>query len=80
MMQKLKTFKKYSTLSHQPGTPWGHTGNVQKRNVENVPNDPKVGRLLKNTQHFHTNLGHLGGTIGMFTNYFQEVHFTKNYI
>ena len=42
MTQKLKTFKKYSTLSHQPGTPWGHTGNVQKRNVENVPNDPKV--------------------------------------
>ena len=25
MTQKLKTFKKYSTLSHQPGTPWGHT-------------------------------------------------------
>ena len=24
-MQKLKTYKKYSTLSHQPGTPWGHT-------------------------------------------------------
>ena len=42
MMQKLKTFKKYSTLSHQPGTPWG--------------------------------------TLGMFMNYFQEVHFVKNYI
>ena len=25
MTQKLKTFKKYSTLSHQAGTPWGHT-------------------------------------------------------
>ena len=24
-MQKLNTYKKYSTLSHQPGTPWGHT-------------------------------------------------------
>ena len=41
---------------------------------------PKSWRLLKNTQHFHTNLGHLGDTIGMFTNYFQEVHFAKNYI
>ena len=30
MTQKLKTFKKYSTLSHQPGTPWGHTRNVHK--------------------------------------------------
>ena len=24
-MQKLKTYKKYSTLSQQPRTPWGHT-------------------------------------------------------
>ena len=27
-MQKLKTYKKYSTLSHQPGTPWGHTRDI----------------------------------------------------
>ena len=30
MMQKLKTFKKYSTLSRQPVTPWGHTRNVHE--------------------------------------------------
>ena len=30
MMQKLKTSEKYSTLSHQPGTSWGHTRNVQE--------------------------------------------------
>ena len=30
MMQKLKTFEKYSTLSHQPGTSWGHTMNIQE--------------------------------------------------
>ena len=30
MMQKLKIFKKYSTLSHQPGTHWGHTRNVHE--------------------------------------------------
>ena len=35
---------------------------------------------LQNMQHFHTNLGQVGGTLGMFTNYFQEVHFDKNYI
>ena len=27
-MQKLNTYKKYSTLSHQPGTPWGHTRDI----------------------------------------------------
>ena len=40
----------------------------------------KSWRLLKNTQHFHTNLGHLGGTLEMFTNYFWEVRFVKNCI
>ena len=30
MMQKLKTFKKYSTLSHQPGTPWGYARNIHE--------------------------------------------------
>ena len=28
MMQKLKTFKKYSIILHQCGTPWGYTRNV----------------------------------------------------
>ena len=27
-MQKLNTYKKYSTLLHQPGTPWGHTRDI----------------------------------------------------
>ena len=27
-MKKLNTYKKYSTLSHQPGTPWGHTRDI----------------------------------------------------
>ena len=30
MTQKLKTLKKYSTLSHQPATPWEHTRNVHE--------------------------------------------------
>ena len=30
MTQKLKTLKKYSTLSHQPGTPWEYTRNVHE--------------------------------------------------
>ena len=30
MTQKLKTFKKYSTLSHRPGAHWGHTRNVHE--------------------------------------------------
>ena len=30
MTEKLNTFTKYATLSHQPGTPWGHNRNVHK--------------------------------------------------
>ena len=30
MTQKLKTSEKCSTLLHQPGTPWGHTTNIQE--------------------------------------------------
>ena len=28
--QKLNTYQTYSTLLHQPGTPWGHTRDIQK--------------------------------------------------
>ena len=30
MTEKLNTFTKYATLSHQPGTPWGHNRNVHE--------------------------------------------------
>ena len=30
MTQKLNTLQKYSIISHQPGTPWHDTRNIQK--------------------------------------------------
>ena len=68
MTQKLKTFKKYSTLSHQPGTPWGHTRNVhellsrgtfcEKLHLTKILHLIKYF-VIKNIKHFCSNMAHI---------------------
>ena len=68
MMQKLKTFKKYSTHLHQPGTPSGHTRNVHELLSRGTFHEKllltKILHIIKyfvikNIKHFRTNIAHI---------------------
>ena len=66
----LGTFRKYFRVVHLGSEVQLLSQITAENKCWKRPRWRKNWRLLKNTQHFHTNLWHLGDTLGMFTNYF----------